>query len=367
MAAKATAEKPANDNRSWAQKVTKQSKPLEADISFATYNVMNLSAAIDPNDPKTGDRLPRLAQSFVKDLGNADIVALQEIQDDDGKEDTGVVSADKTLKKLVKAIVEAGGPKYEFTYIEPENNKDGGQAGSNIRQAFLYNPEKVTLRDAPKGGPNEKASFSKHEDGRIHLDQNPARIHPDYHSWKGSRKPLMAEFVENTTGESVFCTNLHLVSKRFGERSDKVREIQAKIVKGFQGQLVGALQKNKQLPFLVTGGDFNAFHNEPAVEILSSGKDFNLIDKGHDDGSFYTYVFHVRKGVEQENDLDHVITTKDLCNKESAEALLINAGKPEKERASDHNPVRVKKMTVRQSPMVVEQQAEQAKQAQRSR
>jgi predicted extracellular nuclease len=46
----------------------------------------------------------------------------------------------------VDAIAEAGGPTYSFAYIAPALNADGGsQVNSNIRNAFLYKADQVTL------------------------------------------------------------------------------------------------------------------------------------------------------------------------------------------------------------------------------
>ena len=35
--------------------------------------------------------------------------------------------------------------------IDPENNKDGGEPGGNIRQVFLFNPERVSFTDRGHG------------------------------------------------------------------------------------------------------------------------------------------------------------------------------------------------------------------------
>ena len=91
--------------------------------------------------------IPHIADHIVNYLHSPDIVFLQEIQDDSGPRDNGVVTANKTLSALVKAIAKAqsshphSGSSATFTYsfvdIPPENNMDGGKAGSNIRVAYL--------------------------------------------------------------------------------------------------------------------------------------------------------------------------------------------------------------------------------------
>lgn len=82
--------------------------------------------------------IPKIAHHITDYLGSPDIVFLQEIQDDSGSSDNGVVSANKTLSALVKAIANTGGGvKYDFINIPPLNNMDGGKPGSNIRVAYL--------------------------------------------------------------------------------------------------------------------------------------------------------------------------------------------------------------------------------------
>ena len=82
--------------------------------------------------------IPRIADHIANYLNTPDIVFVQEIQDDSGTRDDGVVSANKTLSALAKAIEKASnGVEYEFVDIPPLNNVDGGQPGSNIRVAYL--------------------------------------------------------------------------------------------------------------------------------------------------------------------------------------------------------------------------------------
>lgn len=62
---------------------------------------------------------------------------LQEIQDNDGSGDDGVVDANVTLTTLVNAIAKVSNVTYQFTSINPVNDQDGGEPGGNIRQAYL--------------------------------------------------------------------------------------------------------------------------------------------------------------------------------------------------------------------------------------
>ena len=81
--------------------------------------------------------VPAVANHIAKYLNMPDIVFVQEIQDDSGPTDDGVVSANLTLTTLVNAIEKESGILYSFVDIAPVDKQDGGQPGGNIRQAYL--------------------------------------------------------------------------------------------------------------------------------------------------------------------------------------------------------------------------------------
>jgi len=81
--------------------------------------------------------IPVVANHIAKYLNTPDIMFVQEIQDDSGTTDDGVVSANLTLATLVNAIRKESGILYSFIDIAPVDNQDGGQPGGNIRQAYL--------------------------------------------------------------------------------------------------------------------------------------------------------------------------------------------------------------------------------------
>jgi predicted extracellular nuclease len=118
-------------------------KQRNGELSVATYNVENL----DPSDAT----FEAHASAIVNNLASPDIVSLEEIQDNNGATNDGTVAADRTLTKLIDAIVAAGGPRYDWRGIDPVNGTDGGQPGGNIRQAFLFNPERVSFTDRAGG------------------------------------------------------------------------------------------------------------------------------------------------------------------------------------------------------------------------
>lgn len=140
-------------------------KQSRGELAVATYNVENL----DPSD-KTFDAH---AAAIVNNLQSPDIVSLEEIQDNNGATDDGTVAADVTVNKLIDAIVAAGGPKYDWRSINPVNDQDGGEPGGNIRQVFLFNPERVSFTDRAGGDSTTAVGVTKVQ-GKAQLTASPA-------------------------------------------------------------------------------------------------------------------------------------------------------------------------------------------------
>ena len=67
---------------------------------------------------------------------------MEEIQDNNGPTDNGVVDATTTFNTLISAIQTAGGPTYVFRQINPVNDQDGGEPGGNIRVGFLFRTDR---------------------------------------------------------------------------------------------------------------------------------------------------------------------------------------------------------------------------------
>ncbi len=86
----------------------------------------------------TSAHLPIIAAHIVKLLRTPDLLFLQEIQDNSGETDDGVVDGTGTVTALIGAIESISGVKYTFTQIDPVNDQDGGVPGGNIRPAYLY-------------------------------------------------------------------------------------------------------------------------------------------------------------------------------------------------------------------------------------
>ncbi|MFD5771386.1 endonuclease/exonuclease/phosphatase, partial [Streptomyces sp. NPDC127049] len=239
-------------------------KQHKNELAVATYNVENL----DPTDPQ--EKFDALAKAVVENLAAPDVLALEEIQDDNGAKNDGTVSAEQTLKKFTDAIVAAGGPAYAWRSIDPENNKDGGEPGGNIRQVFLYNPERVSFVDRA-GGDATTATGVTGSKGRAALTLSPGRIDPANAAWEASRKPLAGEF--SFRGRTVFVIANHFGSKGGDESlvshhqppnrsSEAKRLLQAQAVNAFVKEITAV---DKHADVLVVG-DINDFEFSATTE-----------------------------------------------------------------------------------------------------
>jgi predicted extracellular nuclease len=300
----------------------------EHELAIATYNVENLSA-IDPDA-----KFAALAAGVVDGLASPDILALEEIQDDTGPVNDGVVSAEGTLAKLRDAIEAAGGPRYAWRSIDPVNNQDGGQPGGNIRNVFLFNPERVSFTDRPGGDATTAVEVRDGSDGP-ELSVSPGRINPGSTAWASSRKPLTGEFVFR--GETYFLITNHFNSKGGDQSlhgqfqpprrtSETQRHRQAEEVAGFVRDLLTIDPAAR----VVNLGDFNDFEFSRTLEILTDdGRMQNLL-LTLPPAERYTYVFDGNS-----QSLDNTLISQALQDFEY-EVVHINAEFAD--QASDHDP-----------------------------
>lgn len=139
-------------------------------------------------------------------MKSPDIVGVTEVQDNNGAT-VGDSKADQSYKRLIDAIKAAGGVDYQYVNIDPINNQDGGAPNANIRVGFLYNPDRVKLKEGlPTGNATTAVGY---QDGKLTL--NPGRIDPTNAAFNSSRKPLAAQF--EFQGEDVVVIANHWNSK----------------------------------------------------------------------------------------------------------------------------------------------------------
>ncbi|MEU1804061.1 endonuclease/exonuclease/phosphatase family protein [Streptomyces sp. NPDC019937] len=314
------------DDRGLERESTRKQKSGE--LSIATYNVENLS-------PKTAQsKFDRLASGLVDNLASPDIVALEEVQDDNGATNDGVVSADATLKKLTDAIAAAGGPAYEWRQINPVDDQDGGEPGGNIRVAFLYNPKRVSFTDIPGGDSTTPVKVVK-KDGGAGLSVSPGRIEPGSAVWKASRKPLVGQFAFR--GRPVFVVANHFNSKGGDQgldarvqppvrSSETQRTGQATAVNTFVKSLLAADPKAA----VVVAGDLNDYQFSPALSDLTEGGVLTDLVTRLPRDERYGYVYNGNSQV-----LDHILTSRALRGPDY-DIVHINAEFAD--QSSDHDP-----------------------------
>ncbi len=298
----------------------------ERHITVASFNVENLHAG--SNEAK----FEALAEIIVNGMGSPTVLALQEIQDDTGPEDDGVVSAERTLSRLVETIVTAGGTRYDWRQIDPVDKADGGQPGANIRVVLLFDPSRAKVEDrfATAGSATVVSG--------PHLHPNPALVQPSDAAFIKSRKPLAVEL--DIDGGRFFFIVCHLRSKGgddslFGRRqppmrrSEKQRTPQTTIVRNLVVEIL-ALDPQARIVVL---GDLNDFDFREPIEHLAASPMFNLI-KRLPEPERLTYVYQGNSQV-----LDHIIVSAALADGAEVEVIHVNAELPASERASDHDPV----------------------------
>lgn len=252
-------------------------------LTVMTLNCFNLDPHIesealvsnplqDIDDDWGEGRFHTLAQAVVLQANSPDIIALQEIQDNDGAELTEVVDASVTYSLLIETIEELSGIRYSWIDVPPELGADGGQPGGNIRNGYLYNPE------------------------RVELDQKSVRVlGRNYACFDDSRKPLVCEFIEKSSGKRLAIINVHLASKRHQESvfalqnpgfdaKEEVRIQQGKVVAGESDRL-----DERGVEFYITG-DFNdTEHSRTLQEIVGDDKANLVLDLPKDDRYDYNH------------------------------------------------------------------------------
>src|SRR5437879_6483783 len=128
-------------------------------------------------------------------MKSPDLIAVEEVQDNNGATDNGVVDPAITISTLITAISNAGGPTYDYRQINPVNDQDGGEPGGNIRQIFLFRTDRgLSFVDRP-GGDSTTPTIVTSASGTPQLSFSPGRIDPTNTAWDSSRKPLAAEFL----------------------------------------------------------------------------------------------------------------------------------------------------------------------------
>lgn len=298
-------------------------------LSIATYNVENLDPDDEDGDRDVADgKFDRLARQIAENLGAPDIVGLQEIQDDDGSLESGLVTAAETLARLtagVNAVLGADVYRYiDNTFIG--NGTSGGQPGGNIRVAYLYRSDRVSAV------PGSERSVA---------DAEEQRTNPE-HPFFGGRLPLAVDFLFN--GARVTVVNNHFASKGGGtpvfgavqpfvNGNAEVRTQQAAAINTFVDDLLSA----DPGAHVIVLGDLNEFWFDPIIgEHLTGAREGTVLHNlwlQLPETERYSYIY---EGNSQT--LDHILVTENLrARLVGFDAVHVNS--PFADQASDHDPL----------------------------
>ncbi len=305
-------------------------------LSVAAYNVLNLSATSSDNAQRA-----LVAEQIVDNLRSPDVIALQEIQDNNGTspcpedEFPACLEADVTLQLLVDEIVAAGGPTYAFIDVPPleettQTSADGpdvfgGAPFGNIRNAFLYNPDRVDLVD-----------FTGLTRGVLAARGVSVSTAFDF-----SRDPLEAIF--EYQGEEVVVINNHF-SSRFGstpifggpqpfvQAAEDAREAQSLAMNEVTEWW---LDQDDGTNVIVTG-DLNTFQfTNDLADILPGNGTLERL-RNQDDNK-YTFIFEGNSQI-----LDHMYATEALASNAKFDIVHVNVDFPRRFSdvvGSDHEPI----------------------------
>jgi predicted extracellular nuclease len=301
-------------------------------LSAATFNVENLA----PGDPP--GKFSTLAELIVNHLQAPDILAIEEVQDNSGAVDDGVVDASTTWGMLIAAIQSAGGPEYQYRQVDPVNDEDGGAPGGNIRVGFLFRTDRgLSFVDRPGATSTTANAVSGSGDG-TQLLYSPGRLDPTNAAFLDSRKPLAGEFIFN--GQRLFVIANHFNSKGgdeplFGRNqppalaSEVQRNAQATVVHDFVSDILAA-DPNAGV---IVMGDLNDFQFSSALATLKgSPAVLNDLIETLPLPERYTYVY---EGNSQA--LDHILLSDALFDKPFTYDV-VHVNSEFADQASDHEP-----------------------------
>ena len=301
-------------------------------LTIGNLNLRNLGGDDDQ------DRFDSITNLIITNMNAPDIVGLQEVQDNNGSTDAGTIDASLTLNRLTTTITGASGPTYNAIQIDPLDGQNGGQPGGNIRNAFLYNPDRVQFVPIA-GGDATTATNVTCDTGVAALDRNPGLIDPTNPAFDNSRKPLVGEF--QVGDAQLFVIDVHLISKRsdtplFGSAqpplslSENQRLAQAGIVNDFVDDIIGC---DPGANILVMG-DVNDFTFSPVLATLEGGVLTNLTQT-LDQNDQYTFNF---EGNSQA--LSHMLVNDSLFDRfREYDIVHANADFADATRSGDRDPI----------------------------
>ena len=301
-------------------------------LTLATFYLCNLGA------DASHERLARLGKIIANELQGPAILAVQEVKalSTDARQS---VPADAAYQSVIRAIMEAGGPTYDFREVPPLANQEGGHPSFNIRIGFLFDPHRVEFVDRGQAGAKDTTGI-RFLAGHPALTLSPGRIAPEHPAFQGdlgrhwapSRRVLTGEF--STNDRPLFIIACHLksmraTSQREKEYTKKQRHAQAEVVHGFVANLLVCDPQAR----LVVLGDMNDLRGSKTLKILKGNVLKNLLDEVPRE-SCYT-----RRHGGRPLTLDHILVSRSLQRNAMIRIPHVNSDSPMHEQVSDHDPV----------------------------
>ena len=311
--------------------------PTSEEVLFGTFNVENL-AGTDPQE-----KYDHLASLIVNNLRSPDILAIEEVQDNDGVAggtSSLVVDASVAWTRLIAAIQAVGGPLYDYRQIDPVDDADGGAPGGNIRVGFMFRTDRgVSFVDRPGGSPTTETTVVGKKN-KPQLSASPGRIGTQSAAFDATRRSLVAEF--DVRGKKVFAIVNHFSSKGddqplFGPAqpptrfSEVARHGQAQLVNDFVDAILARDDKAR----VVVLGDINDFEFSETTDLLEGGVLTSLI-KTLPPNERYSYVFEGNSQV-----LDQILLSDRLRRnpyRPAYDVVHLNSEFADAIQASDHEP-----------------------------
>lgn len=295
-------------------------------VTVSSYNVLNLSALSSDDEQRA-----KLAFQIVNNLGSPDILALQEIQDNNGEINDGTTDATLTLQYLVDAIYSAGGPEYAFFDVAPIDGTSGGVPGGNIRNAFLYNPDRVSLEGYISLTPDVLLDAGASNPGAFFDTRNPLA---GTFMFEDEEFTVINNHLSSRSGSSPIFGGPQL----FFQAAEDEREAQVGALNDYVDYLLG-MDKDARVIVL---GDFNTFEATDDMTVILPGTDDgkaimkSLLNEIEDDNR-YSYIFDGNSQV-----LDHMFATRSLLEGAEFDIVHINVDFSRLRldiTASDHEPL----------------------------
>lgn len=302
-------------------------------LNVVSYNIENFHRNMIEG------RVEKLAKEVVETLKKPDILTLIEVMDDNGPEsESSETTAVENINAIIREIVKAGGPKYEYMTVNPEHLQDGGWPKANIRNVILYRKDRLKAVSLNQGTTKKDTDIIK-KGSKVKLTYNPGRLGNNDENFKDVRKPIVAHLTFK--GKNVFVIANHLKSKRSDDKlwiNDQVKVRRSEKVRIPEGEIIGKFM-DKILSYdknaiVLSMGDMNDYEFSPTMKKMVGE---NFISSAYlvPLNTRYSYVF---QGVTQV--LDHIVLNKKYAKDAKAQYIHINSEFTEKQgRFSDHDPV----------------------------